>query len=48
MSDLFDDWLTTEPDDECCADHGRRLPCAVCAREAAEEWAERRREDPHG
>lgn len=32
-------------EDECCADHGRYLPCVECRVEQADQWAEWKQQD---
>ena len=47
MSDPFDQWLTSNPDDgELCEQHnGQPIPCAICRLDYLERLAEAIREE---
>ena len=46
MSDPFDEWKTSDPDDHAqCLGHARPVPCPLCRQEAAEDRAAAAREE---
>lgn len=48
MSDPFDDWKTTDPDDAETCEHGRTGICQVClaeARASQHDWAKEERHE---